>query len=178
MTTKLVLTFFIIGVGLKTHGQLSMPSELFIADKINVVVFLSVDCPISQKYIGTLNELLGERSGQVVITGIIPGRVQKSDVKKFKQEYKIAFKIVRDENYHFTDWFKAGFTPEVFVFNTHQKFIYQGAVDNWFYDLGSYRQQITENYLRDVITAEVEGQNPSFKKTETVGCIIQKPVKR
>jgi hypothetical protein len=172
VTLLLLLSFSPLG------AQVTIPNELFTPDKINVVVFLSVDCPISQKYMGTLNELVKERADQVVILGIIPGKIKKADVRKFSQEYQAAFKIISDPHFQWTDRFQAGFTPEVFTFNGQREFIYQGAVDNWFFDLGNYRQQITENYLRDIIAAELEGKNPPFKKTETVGCIIQKPVKR
>jgi len=51
-------------------------------------------------------------------------------------------------------------------------------IDHWFYDLGSYRQQTTENYLKDALDAVLKGAEPILKKTDAIGCIIQKRVRK
>ena len=174
---RLLFLLLFCGVLYEATAQVKCPAEIFVKGKINVFVFLSTDCPISQKYMGTLNEMAKENN-RIHIVGIIPGALKRPDLRKFRKAYQAGFSLITDSDYRWTDWFGAGFTPEVFVFNAEEEFIYQGAIDNWFYELGNYRQQITENYLRDIIAAELDGKHPSFKKTETIGCIIQKPVKR
>lgn len=148
------------------------------AEKISVVVFLSVDCPISQKYMGVLNDFAKQYSSQLSIEGVIPGTVSKKALREFKKEYQPAFPLNTDPTYTRAVDLKAGITPEAFLFDRQGTLQYQGAIDNWFYDLGSYRQQTTENYLKDAIDAILKDATPTVRKTNAVGCIIQKPKKK
>lgn len=142
---------------------------------LTAIVFLSVDCPISQKYVGELIRIDSLFSSKVSIKGILPGNVKKEEVDNFIQEYRIDFPITVDRDFLWVKKYKATATPEVFLLNNNDHVYYQGAIDNWFFDLGKYRQQITEHYLIDAINAVLEGHEPAISHTESVGCIIQQP---
>jgi len=58
---------------------------------LTAIVFLSVDCPISQKYVGELMRIDSLFSSKVSIKGILPGPVKKEEVDNFIQEYRIDF---------------------------------------------------------------------------------------
>jgi hypothetical protein len=66
-------------------------------------------------------------------------------------------------------------TPEVVVADASGQVLYQGAIDNWFYELGRYRQFITEHYLTDALDAIAAGKPVPVTRTEAVGCLIQMP---
>lgn len=68
---------------------------------------------------------------------------------------------------------KATVTPEVFLIDAAGQLQYQGAIDNWFYELGKYRLNTTEQYLIDALTALNNGEQPPVRQTEAIGCFIQ-----
>jgi hypothetical protein len=147
-------------------------------ESLTAVVFLATDCPISQKYIGELKNIDSLFHAKVSVKGVIPGKVRKEELEQFISEYQIDFPVVTDADYTLVKKYRATITPEVFLINSKNHVYYQGAIDNWFFDLGKYRQHITEHYLIDAIKAVLEGQSPVVKKTESVGCPIQKTVSK
>ena len=145
---------------------------------LTAVVFLATDCPISQKYIGELKHIDSLFHTKVSIKGVVPGNIKQDEIDQFISEYQINFPVVTDADYKLVKKYRATITPEVFLINDRNHIYYQGAIDNWFFDLGKYRQHITEHYLIDAIKAVLEGQSPVVKKTESVGCPIQKTVSK
>ena len=137
-------------------------------------MFIACECPISQKYIVTLNELYSQYSGQSQLRWrfIVPERVTKQELREFVKEYQVKFPIERDSRRHaIVQKFNADVTPQVVMLRENDV-LYSGAIDNWFYGLGQYRQIITENYLKDALEAVLNGKTPSVKKTDAVGCPI------
>ena len=145
---------------------------------LTAVVFLATDCPISQKYIGELKHIDSLFQAKISIKGIVPGNVKQEEIDQFISEYQINFPVVADAEYKLVKKYHATITPEVFLINDRNHIYYQGAIDNWFFDLGKYRQHITEHYLIDAIKAVQEGRSPVVKKTDSVGCVIQRPSKK
>jgi hypothetical protein len=142
---------------------------------IVVAVFLGVDCPISQKYIGTLNSLYGRYKDRPEITWhfIVPEDIRGRDVKKFSREYNAQFPIVPDgPDRQFTTRFGATITPQAVVLLGGKQH-YTGAIDDWFYALGKYRNKVTAHYLIEAIEASLSGTSPAVAKTEAIGCFIQ-----
>ena len=142
---------------------------------ITITVFLGIDCPVSQKYITTLNSIYTSFKDRTEIEWIfiIPENVKKSKLKAFAKEYKIKFplesSLTRKKS---AAYYEATVTPEVFV-EKKGRTLYKGAIDNWFYELGKYRQQVTENYLIDALESVLRNQEPIIKETTPVGCFIQ-----
>lgn len=141
---------------------------------IQVVIFLGLECPISQKYMHRLNEMSEFYGDKVEWIAYIPEKRSPSEIKTFADEYAARFKIVADANLTHTKRLKATVTPEAFLIRG-EKVLYRGAIDNWFYELGRYRTETTEYYLRDALDAVVNGKEVMTAKTEAVGCFIQMP---
>lgn len=147
-----------------------------LADSLTVWVFLAVDCPISQKYMSELRRMDSlYATAKLRVRGVIPGKVNQEEVKTFVKEYAIKFPVQIDRDFTSVRKFHATITPEAVLVNQQGQILYQGAIDNWFFDLGKYRQRVTEHYLQDAIDAAMQGNVPAIKKTEAVGCIIQTP---
>lgn len=145
-----------------------------------VAVFIGLDCPISQKYIAKVNDIYRTHRDQPSLEWhfIVPGPIAKKRIKNFQKEYGVTFPIEPDNNkLRKTKHFNATVTPEVVILRDG-KILYKGAIDNWFYELGSYRSQPTEHYLVDAIESILKNQEPSIKETEAIGCFIQKHHKR
>lgn len=141
-----------------------------------IIIFMAVDCPITQKYMNTIKELaLKYQSNKISVKGYFPAGLSKKKSKAFRTEYQVPeiIQFVDDKKHVITDTYAATITPEVVLIDRNQKVIYQGAIDNWFFELGRYRLEITEHYLTDAIEAALNGQSPVVKRTEAIGCFIQ-----
>ena len=143
--------------------------------KITVLVFLATDCPISQKYVPVLNALQEKYAGEpLVVQAIVPSE-NKRAVKRFRREYAIAFPIQTDKSFACVKATSAVATPEVFVFDAYKQLRYRGAINNWFYELGRYRQQATEHYLTDAVESLLAGTDVRVTSTTAIGCPIAIP---
>ena len=141
-----------------------------------VAVFIGLECPISQKYIHRLNDIYKKYINRSSLkwSFIVAGDVKEKEIKKFIKEYDVRFPIESDDSeLHRTAYFEASVTPEVII-KQGDKTLYRGAIDNWFYELGRYRAQTTEQYLTDALDAILKNQEPLIKKTKAFGCFIEK----
>jgi peroxiredoxin len=142
-------------------------------------IFLGIDCPISQKYLLRLKNIRKKYTAlQLTMVGIIPEEKNNKELISFSEKYNITFPILTDKRLYITSWLNAEVTPEVFLFDSVGNKKYQGAIDNWYYELGHYRQGENENYLMDAIEAIINGADPKIKKTKAIGCLIQSSAKK
>jgi len=145
-----------------------------IGNEANVIVLFSPDCPLSQNYTKTINDLKQNFSGQDVhMTVVVPGYFNNDEVNTFKTTYQLDMPIVIDKNNTLINLLDGTITPEVFLFDKTGMMIYTGAIDNWAVDLGQKRQVITAYYLQDAIAATLHHEEVKIKKTEAVGCFIE-----
>jgi thiol-disulfide isomerase/thioredoxin len=145
-----------------------------------IIIFMAVDCPITQKYMTTIKEIAKQlEENQVTVTGYFPSGLSKKEESTFRAEYQIPqlIKLVDDKKHVWTEKLDAKVTPEVFVVINDQV-AYRGAIDNWFYELGRYRLEITDHYLIDAVNASLEGKKPKVAETDAIGCFIQRSEKK
>lgn len=157
------------------HAQ-DLPRDLRVDGGVTVVVFLGLECPISQKYVPALNALANAYSGKDVrLRAVVPGKVKKSELRRFIREYRPAFPVSVDRKYGWVAALKATVTPEAFVLDDRSHVRYRGAIDDWFFELGGYRKAAGQTYLADAIDAVMRGENPAVKETNALGCSIEVP---
>lgn len=176
--TRLLLFFIAIAIMSEANSQQQL-RNISDGSDVTAIVFLAVDCPISQKYIPALNAIHEKyKQPKFKIHAVIPGKIKERDIANFKEEYGIAFNVSADRGYELVKALSANATPEVFVFNKELKLKYRGAIDNWFYELGGYRTEATEDYLINAVDALLAGGQPEIEKTKALGCTIQVPGQR
>ena len=167
-------------ISLSSRAQHEHPKTLTQApDKI--IIFMAVDCPITQKYMNSIKGLAQKyQSHHIVVEGYFPAGLTRKQEKEFRQEYQVPdiIRFVDDKKHFVTNKYSATITPEVVLVDKNQRVIYRGAIDNWFFELGRYRLEKTEHYLVDAIEASLNGQQPSIKETEAIGCFIQGVTKK
>ncbi len=137
-------------------------------------IFLSPECPLSQKYTLTLNRLHKQYNQLVYFMGIFPGNdYHNKDFKAFKKKYDIQFDLINDSKMKLVSALQASKTPEVFLLDSANRILYQGAIDDWAISLGKNKLQPTKNYLQDAISNSITGSPVSPKFVEAVGCFIE-----
>lgn len=164
-----IVVIAVVGCGLLASSTHKTDAQ----KSFRVLVFLAVDCPISQDYIGKLNKLHRSFSDKdIKLVGLFPGRETARDLKRFAQEYQVQFELTVDHNQEWAKKLQATVTPEAFVIDNDDHIYYQGAIDDWYYDLGHHRQQVVHHYLIDALDALGRGIRPDSVKTTAVGCLI------
>jgi peroxiredoxin len=161
---------------LSAADNLQFDFSLLKNNKASVFIFLAPDCPLSQNYTLTLNNLQEHfKKNNILFYGIIPGNnFNKNEVNDFVNKYKINFRVLLDPDFNLAAYFNASKTPEVFVVNAEQKTLYKGAIDNWASDLGVHRSVVSEHYLLDALDNIIENAEVKIRETKSVGCFIER----
>lgn len=143
--------------------------------KVQVTVFLSTECPVSQQYVPRLRELYQEFSGKnISFTAFFP--LSTDDYKaigRFRRDYSLPFPTKPDPSQQTARRFRASITPEVVVQDSNGSVVYQGAIDDWFVSLGKHRPEPSQHYLRNALLALLNNQPILPARTEAVGCYIE-----
>ncbi|MHA4844997.1 redoxin domain-containing protein [Flavitalea antarctica] len=140
---------------------------------LNILVFLSPECPLSINYTKTLNELATDFKGQVNLIGIIPGRSYLlPQVDSFVKDYKLKFKVFIDTGKKVTKTVDATVTPEVVLFQDNGRIVYRGAIDDWAVAPGKNRRKASNHYLIRAIESSLRDKQALLSNTRPVGCLI------
>jgi thiol-disulfide isomerase/thioredoxin len=143
--------------------------------KIIVFVFVSTECPISNKFAPELERLSHKfPTNAVSFTLVYPNRSDtESKVKQHRREYRLTGAFRRDPKHDLVKKAGVTITPEAAVFDELRNVVYRGRVNDQYLALGKGRPQPTEHDLEDAIAAALEGKKPKQPRTEAVGCFIQ-----
>lgn len=152
-----------------------LPAKVKYETPMLALVFVTPDCPISQKYMARLNEMHASFSAEITWLAVVPGNVSKQEIKAFSEEYQSPLNFLPDKDFVLVKALNARVTPEIFLFDQSRALVYHGAIDNWFYELGKNRREVTEHYFLDAVKAVQTASTPTVKATEAVGCFIQAP---
>jgi len=141
---------------------------------IEVIVFLSPECPISCQYVPELNRLHQKYLIQGVrLAGVISdASISRSVAKAFAAEFQLQFPLLFDSSGLLADACRPSHVPEVFVFHQAQ-LIYRGRIDNTYAAPGTRRPEATELDLVDVLDSLMAGKTVAFHQTDPVGCPIE-----
>lgn len=140
---------------------------------VHAVTFLDPECPISQKYTKTLNDLAERHGARVKFYGFIPVQgISEQEISNFREYYQIRFHCVRDVKLQVAKNLKATVTPEVFLLDNNLNVVYSGAIDDWYFDFGKARAQPTQHFLADAIEKHLSSKPITVLKTAPVGCSI------
>ena len=165
MKTLLTFFFFMTLVGPITLLEANMEYTAY--------VFMGVECPISQKYIPTLNEL-AKNQQQLNIVGVFSGTLSSDDRTQFTHQYKVNFEVIPDPDFELADRYSAAVTPEVFLVGKGGEVHYSGAIDNWFVSLGRNRFAPSEHYLLDAFKEVIAGKKVEVSNMPAIGCFLER----
>jgi peroxiredoxin len=141
----------------------------------SVFIFLLPDCPASQSYSLTLNQLSKKfESSGISFYGVFPGNYNTLDeMKEFQHVYKINFDLFVDPEKILVKNLSAKVAPEVFVVNRNGQTVYRGRIDDWMYALGKKKPVIRTHELEDALNAVIHHQPVKISATQAIGCIIE-----
>jgi peroxiredoxin len=124
--------------------------------RVRAFVFLSKECPISNGYTKTLNDLHARFSGKGVdLFGVVAdSNVTRTEVAKHYADFKAAFPILFDASGLLLQALKPTHVPEAFVLDRDGRLVYRGAIDNAWEALGRRRPKAEKHFFADAVAAE------------------------
>jgi len=141
--------------------------------KVVVLVFLRSDCPISNRYAPTIQQISARYSGQAAFWLVYPDKKESvASIREYLQAYGYKLPALRDPQHVLVEQSRVQVTPEVAVFDVRSQLVYHGRIDNWYEDFGRSRPAPTIHDLDDAIRAALSGKPPALGVTDAVGCYI------
>lgn len=160
----------------ETYDHRAFLLDTMAGKKGTVYIFLAPECPLSENYTLTINQL----QAQFVDSGlqfyaVISGKLYDSvAIGDYAKRFPLTLPLLVDTGYYFSDQFKATTTPEAVLLNEKSEVVYQGAIDNWATALTQLTAAPTRNYLKDAINSVLKNQAVKISKTKAVGCFIER----
>ena len=141
---------------------------------MTVLIFVSVDCPVSNRYAPDIKRLYEEFTARGVRFRLVyPNPLDDEDAVS---RHLIAFGYPpiadRDREHTLVKMAGASVTPEAAVFDTRQRLVYRGRIDDRFVELGRERPAATQHDLRSALAAALAGRPVIPSRTQAVGCFI------
>lgn len=139
-----------------------------------VFIFLLTDCPASQSYTLTINDLVKKyKKYNIKFAIVFPGDFSsENEIKSFVKTYHVGIPVLLDGSFKLTKFLNATVAPECFVLNKFNKIIYSGRIDDQYFSPGRKRQVVTAHDLDAAILNLVSGKIQLTKTTKAIGCII------
>ena len=146
-------------------------------DGVSVLVFLSAECPISNAYSPTLNELAGAFAGGTFrMAGVyVDPDLSDAEVATHAREFALKFPTLRDPRSALAARLGAKVTPEAFVLDARGRICYHGRIDDQFAARRKRNANTSTHELRDAAEAVLAGVPVAAPYVEAVGCPIPDP---
>lgn len=143
-------------------------------DRATVVLFVSTDCPISNRYapeVARLHERFAPRGVRFWL--VYPNPAEGSAViREHLRAYSYPMPALRDPQHHLVRAVGATVTPEAVVVDAARRLRYRGRIDDRYPALGIDRLVPTRRDLAEAIQAVLESRPVPTPITRAVGCLL------
>lgn len=141
--------------------------------KVVVLVFLRRDCPVSARYAPSIQQISKRYSDTADFWLVYPDKSDTAEeIRKSVAEFGYHLPVLRDASHALVKSGHVQITPEVAVFDSNHRLIYDGRIDDWYVDLGRARPAPTTHELEDAIRAAASGSTLAHNEVRGVGCYI------
>jgi thiol-disulfide isomerase/thioredoxin len=179
--------FAIVLLSLGTTPPISTSRQGFVTDldgkpfdpfraargKLVVLIFVRTDCPVSNRYAPTIQQLSAQNGDKAAFFLVYPSKKETSEtIRRHDRAFGYALAALRDPQHILVKQSQAQITPEAAVFDANRRLVYHGRIDNLYEDFGHARKRATTHELADAIEAAIAGKTLTANATPAVGCYI------
>ena len=156
-----------------TAGRVHTRAE-WAGKKAIVFLFVSTDCPLSNRYVPEMNRLASAYLPRAIAFYAVQGdaTVPLTAVRTHVKEFGYTFPYLLDPEESLASFTGATATPEAAVISPLGDLLYLGRLDNRLEDFGKERVQATGFDLRDALDAILTGKPVPHPRTKALGCAI------
>ena len=142
-----------------------------------VLVFVTPDCPISNRYVPEINRMAAEWAAQRVSTYLVypDPAFSLEQIVKHRVEFELEPQGLVDFDQSLVRLTGVEVTPEAAVLTADGDLAYRGRIDNRFVDFGKTRPRATVRDLRLAVASTLEGALADPAGGPAVGCYIPPP---
>lgn len=138
--------------------------------KGTIIVFLSVQCPVVKAYDERINQIAADYQAKGInFIGINSNSTEDAAAVKAHAAEKYKFPVLIDTGNVFADKLGANYTPEMFMFDSSNKLVYHGSVDN-----DRSGANVTTQFLRVAMDETLSGKPIAKPETKAFGCTIKR----
>jgi len=139
--------------------------------RLVVVAFLGVDCPLAKLYGRRLAEIEQEYAPRgVAVIGLNANQHDTlRDIGRYARLHEVHFPLLKDSDNRIADLFGATRTPEVFLLDRDRRVRYRGRIDDQ-YGIGTQRARPTRRDLVEAIEELLAGKEVRVPVTAPAGC--------
>ncbi|MBS1714064.1 MAG: redoxin domain-containing protein [Armatimonadetes bacterium] len=142
--------------------------------KATVLLFVAVDCPISNRYAPEMQRLYKDFHEKSVtfVRVYVDDSVSTDDIRKHGVEFKMPSAAVLDGKHALVKQLGMTVTPEVAVVTPDGKLQYRGRINDLYIEHGRLREGDVRQDLRVAIEEVLAGKTVSKPFTNAIGCGI------
>jgi thiol-disulfide isomerase/thioredoxin len=141
--------------------------------KVVVLIFVRTDCPVSNRYAPTIQQLSAHDANKAAFFLVYPSKKETSEtIRKHDRDFGYTLAALHDPQHILVKQSQAQITPEAAVFDVNRRLLYHGRIDNLYEDFGHARRTATTHELADAIAAAIAGKTINGNATPAVGCYI------
>jgi hypothetical protein len=142
--------------------------------KAVVFVFVSVDCPISNRYAPEIRRLHDTFTSRGIAFRIVYPNPAESPamIRGHLKDYSLPPVALRDPKQELAKLAGATITPEAALFDVQDRRLYLGRIDDRYVNIGLQRPSATQHDLQDALADMLAGRPVRQAVTPAVGCYI------
>ena len=145
------------------------------AETGTLLVFVTHDCPISNRYTPEIQRLFAKFEKGGVRTRLVYADpdLTTAEISTHLDEYGYSRDIaILDPAHDLVKLSQVAVTPEAAFFSPARELLYHGRIDDRFPAFGKARQAPRTRDLEDFVDAVIRGEAPAPKVTKAIGCYI------
>lgn len=156
------------------EGQLHNPLAAGANTKAIVALFVSVECPVSNRYAPELQRIAARFAPDgVEFLLIYPNPAETpAAIREHVEAFGHPGRVLRDPEHLFVKASGVTITPEVAVFDAAGHLAYRGRIDDRYVRIGLERPAPTRRDLVEALGETVGGRPVTLARTDAVGCFI------
>ena len=146
-------------------------------NQVTVLIFVSNDCPISNRYVPEfrrLRDTFGKRGVGFWMVHADPSETA-AQIEDHDRKVDLTIPAVRDPKHRLARLAHAEVTPTAAVFTAGGAPVYCGRIDDRVADLERERPEALHHDLADALEAVLAGRPVPVAQTQAVGCFIPGP---
>ena len=149
------------------------------AKTASVLVFVTTDCPVSNRYIPEIKRLAEKYASRGVSFSLVfPVPADTPElIDKHREKFEYKLQVIRDAKFAMMKAAGATITPQAVVYDGNKKLVYRGRIDDRYVDLGKERPAPTTHDLDDALAAIIGGWPVRETETQAVGCFLSDLIK-